>query len=534
MRGTLSFLERQARRANGSSWRRGALAVSLVVLLGGCGASSNEADSDSANLETPGAGGFAGSFSGGAGGTSAAGSAGAAGTAGAAGQGGSTPLSISGYFDLHLNAVDASLPTGPGDVTSPTKTTPFRLDLPEKPAKGAWQAVLTPRWGKPATFTVTQSDDGLLLEGNATVAQASQSGTAVNDVWQSFRLPLVGKKIAGTVTAAGQEDVFSGDLGWSGKLAGKGSVTADSTAPEARPTQLAGFGPDGTQLPWESVQVALAEPLSSSQLLALLSLSKKGEAPLPVAWAPGATVAEAGGGVSQLTGQFQSWDSLPGDAILHLADGYEDPAKNSGAGFEHGFGLLTVPAPQGSSLVMSKASLVSWGDASLASSEDGCEGSSCLAFGPFPNRTCGLDGSGVAMRLSATNSKGNKSSSLKIRLRVFQSGDALAPDQPPYQGNLTPVSLQVARPGKEPAQLDINALPSSDLGPDVGDLRFGSSWVTLSFDLPTGSGDVGVALRAGSLGAHAACAAGVAASAVKTRVLISSVSVELSVYVWLL
>jgi hypothetical protein len=493
-----------------------------MVLLGGCGAGSDATD-DSASTDSPTGAGAAGAASGGAGG--AGGGGGAAGQAGQAGAVGATALSISGYFDLRLGAVDASLPTGPGDVTSPTKKTPFRLDLPEKPAKGAWQAVLTPRWGKPATFAVSQGDDELLLEGSATVAHDSADGGAVSDAWQSFRLPLVGKKLAGTVIAAGQEDVFSGDQGWSGKLSGKGTISADSTAPEARPTPLPGFGPDGSRLPWESVAITLAEPLSSSQVLSLLSLSKKGDGPLSVSWATGGAAVEAGGGVCMLTGQFQSWNSLPEGAVLRLADGYEDPAMNTGSGFEHGFGLLPVPAPQGPALLMDPSALVTWGEATLAHGEDGCEGSACLAFGPFLNRTCGLDSSGVALRLSTTSAKG-KNSSLKIRLRVFQSGDSLAPDQPPYQNNLAPLALQVARPGKEPQQVDLKALPASDLGPNAGDLRFGSSWVTLSFDLPAGAGEVGVALRAGSLGAQSSCVAGAKTSAVKTRVLVSSVSVE--------
>ena len=141
----------------------------------------------------------------------------------------------------------------------------LRVDLLDRPAKGeVWQAVVTPRWGQPSTFEVTLADGLLVLsKGNATLTSTSSVGT-VSDVWQTLTFEVWGKRLNGVVTAEGQQTVVRGDGAWSGLLGGRGQIVRDATPPEGRAGLPGGMGPDEKLMPWDPLQVALAEPLAST------------------------------------------------------------------------------------------------------------------------------------------------------------------------------------------------------------------------------------------------------------------------------
>lgn len=413
-------------------WLRRGVALAWLAALGGCAALGDEIPVDT-DPEQPLAG-----YAGTAGSGGKAGAAGKAG-AGAAGVGGHEPK---GYFDLHFSSVQATLPTGPGEVSPPSLKTTLRVDLPEPPAKGPWLATITPRWGQPALFQVTSQDGGLLLSGSTSLTEVSP-GSRVTDVWQSFTLEMKGKRLTGKATASGQESLFQQQTGWSGALSGSGEFSPDATNPESKPLTEGNLGVSSGLLPWEPVQVRFSEPLKPNEALGRLTL-RSGSSNVAMSW--GVSKEGADGSVSGLSGHRQSWDGLGGATSLVLKDGFRDPALNPGVGFEQNFTSVAVPAPKEGHL-WGDGQQILWGSAAAISGAE-CEGKACLTLGPFDLTSCGLVSSGAALRILAlpTGSK------LKVRFRVLQSlpGSTVAEETP----GPALFTVDIARPGKPASSVE--------------------------------------------------------------------------------
>lgn len=438
-------------------------------------------------------------------------------------------ISKSSYFDVALSKVDVAIQMGPGANTPPSEGLSFRFDIPEKPSQGKWLAVVTPRWGQAATFDIEEKADALVLSGMVTVSRPLPGGT-INDVWQSFTIPLASTStIAPVVSATGEEDIFVGDVGYTGKLSASGSLSKDATKPEARCGFVHGVAPDDLLLPWDTVQVAFSEPVPLDDALTKLSLGDPatGEQLFSVAWeaAPQPVDVKATG-ASMLLGYVQSWEAVGGAPAVQVAAGYRDPAGNSGEAVGSApLSVKKVPAPVGDSNLLSDPSTyLAWGAfETLSTEQSGCESTGCVKLGSVSLSGCGVEASGLALRLM-TDSSGSK---LKVRLRTLYTAEPGSPDAPPYVASLPAMTVQLARPGKSPTMIELAAIAvDDDLGAEAGDFRFATSWKTAAIDIPPGSGELGVALRLGGLTSRLPCENVKKGPSVKMQVLIESVVVE--------
>ncbi|MCU0656981.1 MAG: hypothetical protein MUF64_17515 [Polyangiaceae bacterium] len=488
---------------------RSGLWLGALLCLAGC------SELASLNVETEPDPNLAG-YGGASGAAGKAGSAGKAGTAGAAGASVGS-FETRGYFDLHFSTVQATLPTGPGEVSPPSLKTTLRIDLPEPPAKeGVWQATVTPRWGVPSTFEVTLEDGSLVLTGKTSLAEVSP-GLRVSDVWQRLEFELSNKKLTGKVTASGQENLFQGQKGWSGALSGSGELIPDVTPPEGRAAVEQRVGEAQGLLPWEPLGVQLSEPLKSSEVLGRLRL-RAGGVDEPVQWEPASKSAD--GVTGALVGYRQGWGKVSAQGTLRLENGFLDPAQNAGTGFETPLSTVVVPPPK-EGLLWGDGGQVLWGGAEALNGPE-CEGKACLSLGPFEVASCGVPAAGAALRLNELPPEAK----LKFRYRVFQSQPSVG-----GMGELpgpTVLSLEVARPGKPLVVSEIGT-PAVDAGSGADLLPYASSWTSVLVPVPAGVGELGVALRAGGPGASRECMDAPSQKNMGTtaRVLISSLSVIL-------
>ena len=160
-------------------------AAGMILFATACGSSASDTSEDAAVAP----GGSAGRA--GAGGAPSAGRGGSGGSAGSAVSMGVERI---GSFDLVLTMVGAGKPTGKMPAP-PSVGVGIRVDL-----SGA-TALVTPRWGAPRVFQVTEKGASLLLTGDVAI----RSGDTT-DVWQSFTFDLdATKKLTGQVSSSGQD-----------------------------------------------------------------------------------------------------------------------------------------------------------------------------------------------------------------------------------------------------------------------------------------------------------------------------------------
>lgn len=508
--------------AGGSSGSSGSAGVG--------GSAGGDAGGSSGSNEGGGKGGESG-----AGG--AAGSAGAAGDGGVGGSGGSSSpqlFSPYGYFDLSFENIEVSMATGPAPKDPPSRDkanhkNKFRIDIPEPQKSMEWRALVTPRWGVPSLFDVKLSSDALVLSGITSVANDDES---LSDTWQTFTIPLSGGMMKGVVQAVGQEDVFSADEAWSGKLSGTGSITPDHSPPEAKmPAVVRGFGPPDSLLPWDALPVTFAEPLSAEQALASVQVYEpQSDALLSVSWQPGNDITKSPSGVSTLLGYLQSWDAPLSAPLLRVADGFLDPAGNVGEGVEQPLFINHLQPYEGTSLsfnVETAKSVLTWGQTQMLGGvvpSFECETGYCLLLDAFSNGACGVERAGVAMRFGGEKTK---LKGLKLRFRaLFAVANSNDTAPPPYLNNLPVASIQLARAGKVPEVDDVLLSGLEDLGEKGGEFRYATPWTSVVKALPPGNGPVGIALRAGGRFADAPCGIGASGVVVKTKLYVETVSVE--------
>ncbi len=496
-----------------------ALAWVLACLsLPGASAACADGGGDAA-LSAGSVAGRAGAGSVGAAGASAGGSSAAGGGSSAAGAP-TTPVKPRGSFDVSVSGLKQAFPTGTGNVKSPSEGALFRIDIPEpaaaqagKSGKGqapVWRAVVTPRWGMPSLFDVSQGDGILTLTGSATVKAGG-----ITDVWQSFVLDLdTGGLATGAVSAVGQESVLADGVGVSGKLTGSLSLRRDETPPAAKPSSALGFA--GTLLlPWEPVVARFAEPISSADLAAHLSVIAGGS-PISPSWtfAPEMALADGAAGAVQATAVLDDWGGVTA-AKLVLSPGYADPSGNLGAGFEHGLDLVSVPLadPGAPLLPKSGGAVATWGPVELGAP---CEPGGCTSVGPVALAPCGVIPAGVAGRAVPPGA-----TTLRVRFRVvFAPTDAKG--LPPYLGAIPVLAVVVARPGALPTVVEQVAPEVVDLGTAAGEYPFATPWTHLDVDLPPGSGELGWGVRVGGHATSAPCDGAV--TSVPTKLLVESVA----------
>jgi hypothetical protein len=474
-----------------------------------------------------------------------AGSAGAAGSYGGssgagAGAGGSVAtgadLLASGSFDLTLSSVAVAIAAGPASKASPTEGVRLRVDLPPAPGQkgAAWQAIVTERWGEPRVFAVREEPGAVVLEGSLPVA-VSAASAGIDDILQSFRIVRDSQgRLTGVVSVRGQENVFSGDQGFTGELTAQGLLALDTTPPEARPLEAG--QPDAanmpTVFPWDPVGVTFAEPVEQAGALAAVRLTDA------TGYDVGANLVTvpagadgAARGVSKAFGIFPDWDKVPAQLQLSASPTYADPTGLMGAPLAVAYDVVSLPAAKaaregfdgknagGFALLGAAASL------GVASNDPLCETSGCIDLGAFAVSLCGNGAgpalsAGVAGRLLVpSTAKG-----VSFRLRVLVADTVAAP----VLKGAIPLSVLLVRPGGSAVTKDIEAPKTgSDMGAggsSGADLV--TSWTTVTLPLPEGSGELGVLVRAGSQFADSSCEVQAPSLGLDTRVLLDSIAVE--------
>ena len=436
------------------------------------------------------------------------------------------PFAGGGSFDLRLSNVLVTMPTGPTGAASTVEGLALRIDLPARPEKtgAVWRATVTERWGLPATFIVKSDSQGLLLEGSLPV---TKKGSTVADILQSFRLSYDRKsQLSGSVVARGQENVFSGEQGFTGELTASGVLTPDTTPPEARTLTRTSLAPDDMLFPWDPLGLEFAEPVDAAGALSALVLTDDDATPLNAVQSTIPAGEDAKAGVSRALGSFPSWDNLPARVNLDAAGVYSDAVGQKGAAVSASYKLLSLsPAKTAREGFDAKdggtfALLGAAARLGSVTAEPLCETSACIDLGTFDNALCGVSASGVAGRLTVP--AGAKT--VAFRLRVLL-GETISV---PLLKGAIPLSAQLVRPGGTPVTKDI-AAPTAENGNAGagGSAGFVTAWTTISLPLPEGSGEVGIALRAGSRTASTDCdTQAPTPTPVLTRVLVDSIAVE--------
>ncbi len=445
----------------------------LIPALVACGAGASTDSGADAPAQAGASGAAAAGGAGGAGGAAGrAGGGGGAGTAGAA-----VALAPKGSFSVRLSPASAPGSKAKGGANLGPE---LRVDL-----LGS-SAVVTPRWGWPSKFQLSDKGNALILSGSVT-ARADD----VTYAWQSLSLELdAGRKLTGKVTASGQQSVFDGGVGASSAIHAMGEVTLDATAPEAR-LELASPFTGGARLPWEPLTFRFSEPITPGALADRLEVSAPdAKEQLAIAW----TFGPAGGasGAVLATGVLPTFDSAAGSLSVRALAGYSDAVGNEGAPLAAEVEVLSVPAASGLPLAPSAVGfqgVVTWGKAVISGS--------ALTLGPLALGSCEVAPTGGAGR--ATLSAG--ATKLEVKYRVIAAPKA--PGVSPVTGALPAISLLVATPGVAPTTKELLAPTLTEA---TAEGMLASPWTSaiLPIQIAPG-GEVGWALRAGALTSSGPC-----------------------------
>ncbi|MEO6418068.1 MAG: hypothetical protein ABIP39_01575, partial [Polyangiaceae bacterium] len=193
---------------------------------------------------------------------------------------------LEGSYDIAFG--DVVITPGTNGIPQPEGTPPSvgataRLDLRAK-SSGAYDAVITSRWGEPAAFTVTVTNAALILEGGRANVQGTTSGNYGTDSWTKVTLArAAGGSLSGAFSASGTEQVGQGDVIWENDVAAKGSLARDVTPPETKPVFYSN-GPSDGLLPWDAIRVRVAEPTDAAKLVSAFTVNAPDAHPAAIDW----------------------------------------------------------------------------------------------------------------------------------------------------------------------------------------------------------------------------------------------------------
>lgn len=382
---------------------------------------------------------------------------------------------LEGSYELTLGDVTVTAETKwPGTEGSPSKGRIVRLDL-AKTATG-YEASIAPAFGVRATFAVAVTDDALTLTGDGVSIGSGGSGETTTDRWQKL---VLARDASGTLTGAvsleGEENVFAGDVGWTGTIVGSGAIGPDTHAPELRPYASSPAGPSDALLPWDAVLVETSEPVSRDLL------SKNLQPGAPVAWS-NADDDASWPGVTSIIGRASSFDvtSVP----LTLTKPISDLAGNARSSFSASLKFLAVGAPRAEYDFESK--VAAWNASFVAAPSMGCEGT-CAKIGPVSIWSCGAERAGLALRTPAA-------ASINVRYRIVVDSYSGSPETPPLYGS--PLSVDVATPGSAAVTTPVMVDPGS-LKPLAGSTAHATDWATALVPGNASAKELGVTIRAG-------------------------------------
>ena len=357
-----------------------------------------------------------------------------------------------------------------------------RLDLRE--ASGAWEALVTPRWGAPRAFGVAVTDTEITLTGDATIG-GSGYGAATDD-WYSIVLRSDADGAPTSFSATGAQSVDYGDYFDAGSLSAEGTVGPDALAPEVDFAEQPVFHAAAPAMPWDGARVRVAEGVAEAGFAAGLSVTPAGGSALPAVWTTGAPGAETWAGVTLASAAWPWLSIADGTTLTIRATSAVDPSGNAAVAFEAAMEIFALPAELPAHHFDAGQTLAPWGAVTRLDSASGaCELGGCLSFGPYEVSDCGGDLVGVAGRLAASQLPG-----LHVRYRVEMGvePDAWLP---------VPASVWLVSPTGERSRTAM-AVSATDFV-QAGAV-WSTSWSDLVVDASAFSGDtMGIAIHAGEV-----------------------------------
>lgn len=449
------------------------------------------------------------------------------GSNGDAGPGGDAGLgSVEGTFDLSFTDVTPTFEGGGPVVppsTSPSLAKKARLDVRANPA-GGYDAVFTSRWGTSSSLAVAVSATAVTLTGTATVRGDGGGSGMVTDTWRSLTLGRdASGKLTGAISGIGEETINQGDVVWSGKLTGKGSIAVDATRPELRARATSAIGPADAILPWDAIAVEAAEPVAGAGLRDATQVKGPSGTAIPLGWV--AQNASPWAGETAATARMSDWAAASSAKELSIVnDGAKavdlvaltSPALASKVKIHPvAFVNTSVIDFQGDVLLANPwGDVVFYGGGLTGTPDPRCEAGGCARLGPVSLNGCTSQRVGLAGQLAA-----GPNGHVELRYRVLALPDGGG--SPNVFGDV--VTMELARPGGSverssvlPSQIKLDRLPAA-----VDGMTHGTPWSTLDVLAPSGSGAIGVAVAPG--GRDGMCG-GPLPPAVKVEILVQKIA----------
>lgn len=434
------------------------------------------------------------------------------GPGGPGGPGGGTttgpgPLGVEGSFDLTFDQASASFqgggPSLPAGTQPPSLTIAARLDVRKSPA-GGYEAVLTPRWGTPSSYSVALADDAMTLTGTGGIGAASGTIGGVFDEWSTLTLPRNDGKLTGEVRGTGKEHVGEGDEIWEGDLTGKGKIVADRTSPELRSNIKSRSGPDGTLLPWDPIVVEAAEPVTASGIEEQTSIAGDHGDSLTLRWEPRKDASDWPG-ITSSTGHVDDWTrAMSGEpwALSNAGALARDLVGLSASSVRAPLKFLRLGSPTKEiGFDDDVLEAASWGayavyGGGLAGTNDPrCESGGCMRIGPFDSDACGVARAGFAGQLQRLP-LGHVELRYRVLAKPKYDGEGA---QPTIYGDVVTLELASPKATTEDTGVRAEAGTLSKLAAPIDGLTYASAWTTLDVPAP-GSDTIGVAVIAGGPG----------------------------------
>jgi hypothetical protein len=421
-------------------------------------------------------------------------------------------LALQGSYDLRFTTVTAATETSSfpaPDAKPPSLEVNARLDLRQRDDK-SYEAVFTGRWGTPAAYSVTVTDDALTLSGSGSISQVRGSISGASDRWTTLVLARgADGRLTGKVRGVGDETIGEGDVMWNATLTGNAELTVDATTPEVRSAAISPLGPDDALLPWDPIVIETAEPLMPDALQQATVIHDPRGA-MSLRWDHKVPGADGWAGATSIVGHVDDWARAGNNGQKDTLDHAGGVRDRAGLGTN----VLGVPVqfvaigPAMKSIGFDDdvTSVGMWGASEIlggglaGTNDPRCESGGCARIGPVHYGVCGVEHAGFAAQLQrATGGK------VALRYRVLVGDAYNRPAEKPFVYGSS-VSLQLATPGEVPVvvgvtfdQASLTQLPTA-----VDGLGWGTPWTTIEAPAHEGSGQgapIGFAVAAGGAGA---------------------------------
>lgn len=356
------------------------------------------------------------------------------------------------------------------------------------------------RWGAVSSVDVTEKPDALELVGSTSINKAASVASGVSDTWKTWRLPRnADGTLKGTFEAKGEEMFGEGDVMYQADLGGSGTFAPDQTHPETRMRTFSQLAPEGKILPWDLIQLELAEPIDRAAAVKASQIVGANGATLAVAWDDSGAHVTDWAGVSSISGHATSWPNATtwSGNVGVVNDRVDLGSAASSSPIELiTLGMKTTDVEFDDDIVYPTF----WGATSLLGGgfsgghDPHCEAGGCLRLDSPPVNSCDASTRvGMATRLAR-----GATGKVSVRYRVLAHPTMASPSGPNVPALTT---MQVATEG---GAVKENVLPAGTsypgsvafvkLSTPIDQFEWATPWSTFEMDAPPGAGDLGVAI----------------------------------------